>query len=388
MEDYTVDQEDGEEEEDVEVEDKSSQDMVENQDQEENKSVIIHLLGQLKLGMDLSKITLPTFILERRSLLEMFADCMAHPDFFLSLPDEKDPEKRLLLVLEWYLTSFHAGRRVDVAKKPYNPIIGETFRCSWLLTPETLSKDGGKLGRGASPPLHLNYIAEQVSHHPPVSAFYFECPEKKLCMNGSIWTKSRFLGMSVGVSLVGKVTLYMLSYGEQYEFGLPSCYARSILSVPWVEMGDKVTLACPQTSLTAYVNFQTKPFYGGKPNKVSAEVKNGKTGKTVCKVSGEWNGVLEFSYSDGSSKAVDTQKLKTWRKRVKPLNKQAEFESRRLWQHVTNALNVGDIKTATEHKRCLEDRQREGENFRKRTGTSFETKKCSVASLCANQKFN
>lgn len=29
------------------------------------------------------QVVLPTFILERRSLLEMFADCMAHPDVFL-----------------------------------------------------------------------------------------------------------------------------------------------------------------------------------------------------------------------------------------------------------------------------------------------------------------
>ena len=29
------------------------------------------------------QVVLPTFILERRSLLELFADCMAHPDVFL-----------------------------------------------------------------------------------------------------------------------------------------------------------------------------------------------------------------------------------------------------------------------------------------------------------------
>lgn len=50
---------------------------------EENKSVIIHLLSQLKLGMDLTKVVLPTFILERRSLLEMFADCLGHPNLFI-----------------------------------------------------------------------------------------------------------------------------------------------------------------------------------------------------------------------------------------------------------------------------------------------------------------
>ena len=37
-----------------------------------------------------------------------------------------------------------------------------------------------------------------------VSAFYFECPEKQMCMNASIYTKSRFYGMSIGVNLIGK----------------------------------------------------------------------------------------------------------------------------------------------------------------------------------------
>ena len=31
----------------------------------------------------LFQVVLPTFILEKRSLLEMFADCMAHPDQFI-----------------------------------------------------------------------------------------------------------------------------------------------------------------------------------------------------------------------------------------------------------------------------------------------------------------
>jgi hypothetical protein len=50
---------------------------------EEHKSVILHLLSQMKLGMDLTRVVLPTFILETRSLLEMFADCMGHPQLFV-----------------------------------------------------------------------------------------------------------------------------------------------------------------------------------------------------------------------------------------------------------------------------------------------------------------
>ena len=41
-----------------------------------------------------------------------------------------------------------------------------------------------------------------------VSAFYFESPEKQIRMNASIWTKSKFMGMSIGVQMVGKSRYY------------------------------------------------------------------------------------------------------------------------------------------------------------------------------------
>lgn len=37
---------------------------------EENGNVLMSLIGQLRIGMDLSKVTLPTFVLEPRSMLE------------------------------------------------------------------------------------------------------------------------------------------------------------------------------------------------------------------------------------------------------------------------------------------------------------------------------
>ena len=37
-----------------------------------------------------------------------------------------------------------------------------------------------------------------------VSAFYAECPNKKVSMNSHIWTKSKFYGMSIGVVNVGE----------------------------------------------------------------------------------------------------------------------------------------------------------------------------------------
>jgi hypothetical protein len=40
----------------------------------------------------------------------------------------------MVQVVKWYLSTFHAGRKSPIAKKPYNPILGETFQC-WYDVP-------------------------------------------------------------------------------------------------------------------------------------------------------------------------------------------------------------------------------------------------------------
>ena len=56
---------------------------------------------------------------------------------------------------------------------------------------------------------------------------------------------------------------------EDYVLGFPNGYARSIFTVPWVELGGPVTISCSQTGYNARVEFLTKPFFGGDRNKVS-----------------------------------------------------------------------------------------------------------------------
>ncbi|NWW87371.1 OSB11 protein, partial [Rhynochetos jubatus] len=358
---------------------------------EEQRSVILHLLSQLKLGMDLTRVVLPTFILEKRSLLEMYADFMSHPDLFIAITNGTTPEERMVRFVEYYLTSFHEGRKGAIAKKPYNPIIGEVFHCSWRMPKSDVAADAGSNFSAHSPSeqvtlsKHLEgqpeldyytvkFVAEQVSHHPPVSGFYAECVERKMCVNAHVWTKSKFLGMSIGVAMVGEGLLSLLEHGEEYTFSLPCAYARSILTVPWVELGGKVNINCAKTGYSASINFHTKPFYGGKLHRVTGEVKQNLTNTVVCRVQGEWNSVLEFTYSNGETKYVDLTKLTVTRKRVRPLEKQGPFESRRLWQHVTESLRDGDIDKATEHKRALEERQRNEERLRAETETPWCTK--------------
>jgi len=165
----------------------------------------------------------------------------------------------MVAMLRFYLSSFHAARSGGMAKKPYNPILGETFQCYWDIPnarrtpPDENTKVYTQLyphadmelrsGSLYASPLQrivesgpvsfanydsVAYVAEQVSHHPPISAFYAECPAKRLFVNGSILTKSGLLGLSIGMQNMGTLNLHLLDYGEEYVMNFPNIYVRLV----------------------------------------------------------------------------------------------------------------------------------------------------------------
>lgn len=109
-------------------------------------------------------------------------------NFFNRANDLKTPEERMVQIVRWYLSSYHAGRNSAVAKKPYNPILGEIFRCHWdvpgVTNVESTNNDVSDQKSTASTtpneeekplpwtePDQLIFLAEQVSHHPPSKIF-------------------------------------------------------------------------------------------------------------------------------------------------------------------------------------------------------------------------
>ncbi|XP_060555680.1 LOW QUALITY PROTEIN: oxysterol-binding protein-related protein 9-like [Ruditapes philippinarum] len=343
---------------------------------EKHGSIITHLLSQVRIGMDLTKVVLPTFILERKSLLEMYAEFFAHADLFLKVPDLQTPKERMVQLVRWYMSAFHASRNSDIAKKPYNPILGETFKCYWNVPgyekTEELVEDGPLPWASGN---NLSFIAEQVSHHPPISAFYAEHANKRITLDGYIWTKSKFLGLSIGVHMIGQAVISLLDWDEEYIITFPNGYGRSILTVPWVELGGNITVSCPKTGYNATVDFLTKPFYGGKKHRIAGNIYAPNEKKPFCVLDGEWNGTVWAKYTTGMNEAfVDTKKLPIIKKAVKPRETQDEFESRRLWQEVTINLRNDNVEKATEYKQKLEQRQREEAKERKEKGLKVETK--------------
>ncbi|XP_019764480.2 oxysterol-binding protein-related protein 9 isoform X2 [Dendroctonus ponderosae] len=346
---------------------------------ESHGSVIRHLLSQVKIGMDLTKVVLPTFILERRSLLEMYADYFAHPDLFTCIPDLKDPRDRMVQVVKWYLSSYHAGRKSSVAKKPYNPILGEVFRCHWDVSEDENGPSEETVPDGPVPwckKSQLTFVAEQVSHHPPISAFYAEHVNKRISFNAHVYTKSKFLGLSVCVYNIGQGVVSVLDYNEEYIVTFPNGYGRSILTTPWIELGGSVTISSPQTGYHCDIEFITKPFYGNKKHKVTAEVYGPDEKKSFLSISGEWNGLMEAKWADKTDPElfIDVNAIEIIKKQVRPISQQEENESRKLWKEVTAGLKFNEIDKATNAKQSLEQKQRDEAKERKDSVKEWQTR--------------
>ena len=114
-----------------------------------------------------------------------------------------------------------------------------------------------------------------------------------------MWTKSKYLGLSIGVHNVGKGWVNLHTYGEEYVLTFPNGYANSIFTVPWIELGGATNITCAQTGYQASIKFLTKPFYGGKKNKITCQVQGPADKKPFLTINGEWSGAMEAKWADG-----------------------------------------------------------------------------------------
>nr|XP_036217326.1 oxysterol-binding protein-related protein 8 isoform X3 [Bactrocera oleae] len=320
---------------------------------DENKSLIWILVKQVRPGMDLSKVVLPTFILEPRSFLDKLSDSYYHADILSRAVTEDDPFTRMKTVVQWYLSGFY--KKPKGLKKPYNPILGETFRCYWE------HPNGSR----------TFYIAEQVSHHPPVSAFYVTNRQDGFCISCSILAKSKFYGNSTSAVLEGVATLTLLPRGETYTLNTPYAHCKGILvGTLSMELGGKVNIECENTGYKTELEFKLKPFLGGSDytNLISGKIKLGK--ETMANITGHWDTEMTIKEAKTGEETVlfkadaDT-KHKRLVRYVVPLDAQLPNESERLWEKVSLAIRNDDQVGATEEKTELEEAQRNSAKERK-----------------------
>jgi len=318
---------------------------------EDEGSIITSLISQLRYGMDLSRVTFPTFVLEPRSMLERITDFMSHPDLIFGAEAESEPEERFIRVLQYYLAGWHI--KPKGVKKPYNPVLGEFFRCRYDYPDGT----------------HGFYIAEQVSHHPPISAFYYTSPANHVTIRGELRPKSKFLGNSVSTTMEGENRVFLLGKPEdgEYVITMPNMYARGILFGKMVlELGDTCIAKNEKHGLSCDLEFKTKGFFSGTYNAIAGKVRKGNT--EIAEIGGRWSHIMDLRDTRTGQRRVlfdaATDGQNVCPKWVPDEEAQEMNESRRLWAGLTAAIGAKDMDAATDAKSAVETAQREDRRWR------------------------
>lgn len=144
--------------------------------------------------------------------------------------------------------------------------MGENFRCKYELNNGT----------------EAFFIAEQVSHHPPISAFYYGSPDNGIYIHGDVCPKSRFLGNSAATLMEGENhIIFTHLHNERYDITMPNMYASGLLGITVVmyqhsvtnkhyftyicivgkmvlELGDSCYIRCKSSDLICELSFKTK----------------------------------------------------------------------------------------------------------------------------------
>ncbi|RFU74306.1 hypothetical protein TARUN_7933 [Trichoderma arundinaceum] len=320
---------------------------------------------------DLSSLTAPPFILSSQSLTEFSSYWATHPPIFTAAAAESDPAKRAMLVLKWFLSTLkhqYASRSEQFGneKKPLNPFLGELFLGSW-------NDEAGK----------TTLISEQVSHHPPATAYCIRNEKTGIQLEGYNAQKATFKSTIIVKQIGHAVLTIPVGSGdkkelERYLITLPSLHIEGLIfGAPFVELDGSSTITS-SSGYTAKIDYSGKGWLSGKKNTVVASVYPTDNEKEVLyNVTGQWT--KEFEIYEGPAKknskstlvsTYDAQATQQTDLALASLDKQHPLESRRAWGKVAEAIQKGDMDTVSIEKTKIEQAQR---NLRSKENADGQT---------------
>lgn len=334
----------------------------------ENRNLIFEILKQIKPGMEMSKIPLPAHILEPRSVLERISDMFTHPSLFGQIAAAPTPRERLVALLRWYMSSLHVKPRG--LKKPYNPVLGETFECYFA--------------KGT--PDEVHFFAEQVGHHPPVSVFT-AVHASGLSLTGSYMLKGRLASPNCAcISVDGRIDMHIPirtsnnnssnsnsnrdsnATVERWSLSFPAIFISSLLTTPRIEAGGAIKFTSPTAGCSAELFFSRKPFFGGSYDEVRGSVHGGGGPLTIA---GKW--AAQTFLEDGGGGRTILFDSDSAPEPLRPFAPDTVFPSpsRAVWERVTVALRAMDSEAAQTAKNTLEASQREIRRAREARGEEY-----------------
>uniref|UniRef100_A0A8D3DEL4 Oxysterol-binding protein n=1 Tax=Scophthalmus maximus TaxID=52904 RepID=A0A8D3DEL4_SCOMX len=223
------------------------------------------------IGMELSKITMPVIFNEPLSFLQRLTEYMEHTYLIHQASASSDSIERMKCVASFAVSA--VASQWERTGKPFNPLLGETY--------ELVREDLG-----------FRLISEQVSHHPPVSAFHAEGLKQDFVFHGSIYPKLKFWGKSVEAEPKGAITLELPKHNEAYTWTNPTCCVHNIIvGQLWIEQYGNVEVINHRTGERCFLNFKPCGLFGKELHKVEGYILD-KSKKKLCALYGKWTECL------------------------------------------------------------------------------------------------
>ncbi|XP_053351589.1 oxysterol-binding protein-related protein 1 [Clarias gariepinus] len=223
------------------------------------------------IGMELSKIAMPVIFNEPLSFLQRLTEYMEHTYLIHQANASTDSIQRMKCVAAFAVSA--VASQWERTGKPFNPLLGETY--------ELIREDLG-----------FRWMSEQVSHHPPVSAFHAEGLNDDFLFHGSIYPKLKFWGKSVEAEPRGIITLELPKHKEAYTWTNPTCCVHNIIvGQLWIEQYGNVEVINHKTGERCSLTFKSCGLFGKELHKVEGFILD-KSKKKICAIYGKWTECL------------------------------------------------------------------------------------------------
>lgn len=336
------------------------------------------------------RFSLPAQLLEPTPNLEYW-HYLDRPEAFVSIGDSDEALGRMLGTLRFWFTKdlkYVKGKPC----KPYNSTLGEFFRCSWQVedtqpalkhSPTSEPSSSATSTAGDGKVVKVSYLTEQTSHHPPVSAFYIDCPEKGISAKGFDQLSAKFTGTNIrviaGAHNLGIFINLKNRDNEEYQLTHPAAYLGGLLrGALSVSVADSCYVTCAKTKIKVILEYLEEGWLGRSQNKVlgvifrydpnndtKTKIKEVSDKDVLARVEGCWQDKIYYtlgsqSFAKNSDKhlLLDLNPLYPVAKNIPPIEEQLPNESRKFWEGVTNAIVNKQYSLATTLKQEIEENQR------------------------------
>ncbi|CAG8458038.1 6815_t:CDS:2 [Diversispora eburnea] len=373
-------------------------------DPDQNKLKILFGLLKNFIGvkdMVSLRISLPSQLLEPIGNLEYW-NYNDRPDYLICIGDSDDPLERMLAAIRWWFSrdlKYVKGKII----KPYNSILGEQFICHWDVTTPKFDERGhfinhnnnknGFSNNNDEIKYRVTCLNEQISHHPPVSAFHYNCEETGVSAYGIDQIVARFTGTSVKIGPGEQnkgIYINLVKRGnEEYLITHPTASLQGWLKASlYIVLGESCIMTCPKTKLKAILEYKEEKWLGkpkfaieGKIFRYDPEnddnikkLRSVDENNVLAEIIGSWRGKVHAKRldTDETKLLIDMEKLVTIPKIVRPIIKQGPLESRNIWKPVSMALFQRDYTTATMEKIVIEEKQRQKAMERKARNEEYD----------------